>query len=127
MANYGMRLGVAFQLIDDVLDLSGSSDSIGKILGDDLAEGKPTMPLLIAMREGSSEQRELIRQAIQHGGLEQLPEVLKAVQATGALERVREIAQQESIAAFAAIAHMPNGAHLEALKMLAEFSVNRDY
>ncbi len=127
MAEYGMRLGVAFQLIDDVLDLSGSADSIGKNLGDDLAEGKPTMPLLIAMREGSAEQRELIRQAIQKGGLEQLPAVLQAVQATGALERVREIAQNEAKAAFAAIAHMPNSAHLEALKLLAEFAVNRDY
>lgn len=127
MAEYGVRLGVAFQLIDDVLDLSGSSETIGKNLGDDIAEGKPTLPLLIAMRDGNAEQRAVIRKAIEQGGLDDLPAVLDAVKSTGALARVREIATQEANAAYAAIAHLPNSVHLEALKLLAEFAVNRDF
>lgn len=127
MAEYGMRLGIAFQLIDDVLDLSGSSESIGKNLGDDLAEGKPTMPLLIAMRKGSPEQREIIRHAIQQGGIDALPEVLSAVKATKALESVKALAQQEASQAFAAIAHLPPSPHLQALKLLAEFAVERQF
>lgn len=127
MAEYGMRLGIAFQLIDDVLDLSGSSESIGKNLGDDLAEGKPTMPLLIAMRKGTPEQRETIRHAIQQGGIDALPEVLSAVKATKALDSVKALAQQEASQAFAAIAHMPLSPHLQALKLLAEFAVQRQF
>ncbi|MEY3651596.1 MAG: octaprenyl diphosphate synthase, partial [Pseudomonadota bacterium] len=86
MAEYGMRLGTAFQLIDDVLDLSGNSEDIGKNLGDDIAEGKPTLPLLYAMRHGDSKQNQLIRNAIEQGGLEDFSAIIQAVKQTGALD-----------------------------------------
>lgn len=127
MAEYGMRLGTAFQLIDDVLDFSGESSEIGKNLGDDLAEGKPTLPLLYAMRQGSAKQSQLIRNAIEQGGLDNLHEVVAAVRETGALEHVRQIAKQESDIACAAIGHLPNSNYHEALVELAAFAVSRTY
>jgi len=127
MAEYGMRLGTAFQLIDDVLDLSGDSQNIGKNLGDDLAEGKPTLPLLFAMRNGSAQQRAVIRHAIEQGGLDELPAVIKAVQETGALDHVRNIARNEADLACAAIASMPQSTHHQALISLAGFAVSRNF
>lgn len=127
MAEYGMRLGTAFQLIDDVLDFSGEASEIGKNLGDDLAEGKPTLPLLYAMRNGNQKQTELIRNAIEQGGLESLHEVVASVRETGALEHVRQLAKQESEIACAAIAHLPNSNYHEALVELAAFAVSRTY
>jgi len=127
MAEYGMRLGTAFQLIDDVLDLSGDSHDIGKNLGDDLAEGKPTLPLLFAMRNGTEAQRIVIRHAIEEGGLDELPAVIKAVQETGALEHVREIARKEADIACAAIADLPTSSHHQALISLADFAVTRTF
>lgn len=127
MAEYGMRLGTAFQLIDDVLDLSGESAEIGKNLGDDLAEGKPTMPLLIAMRRGNKTQQQLIRHAIEQGGLNDLPAVLEAVAATDALSEVRRMAQKEAEKGCAAIAHLPASTYLQALTELARFAVERSH
>lgn len=127
MAEYGMRLGTAFQLIDDVLDLSGDSNDIGKNLGDDIAEGKPTLPLLYAMRKGNENQRTLIRKAIEQGGLEDLSAVMQAVKETGALDYVREVAKKEATLACQAIAHLPQNAHLQAMVALAEFSVSRTF
>lgn len=127
MAQYGMHLGTAFQLIDDVLDLSGDSKAIGKNLGDDLSEGKPTLPLLFAMRNGNADQRAIIRHAIEHGGLDELPAVMHAVQQTGALEHVRAIARKESALGCAAIAHLPDSRHHQALVQLAGFAVDRDF
>lgn len=127
MAKYGMRLGTAFQLIDDVLDFSGDAGEIGKNLGDDLAEGKPTLPLLYAMRNGSPKQAQLIRHAIEHGGLENQQEVVDAVRETGALEHVRGIARLESEAACAAISHLPDSNYHKALVELAAFAVSRTY
>lgn len=127
MAEYGMRLGTAFQLIDDVLDLSGESEDIGKNLGDDIAEGKPTLPLLFAMRNGNEAQRNLIRHAIEQGGLEDLPAVIQAVKETGALDYVREVAKQEVTLACQAITHLPKTAQHQALIDLAEFAVARTY
>ena len=127
MAEYGMRLGTAFQLIDDVLDLSGDSHDIGKNLGDDLAEGKPTLPLLFAMRNGTEAQRIVIRHAIEEGGLDELPAVIKAVQETGALEHVRQIARKEADIACAAIADLPTSSHHQALISLADFAVTRTF
>lgn len=126
MAEYGMRLGTAFQLIDDVLDFSDNHD-VGKNLGDDLAEGKPTLPLLFAMRNGSQQQRETIRRAIIEGGLKELSHVLQAVHETGALDHVRQLARNEVEKGCAAIAHLPHSKHLDALLKLAEFAVTRDY
>ena len=127
MAEYGMRLGTAFQLIDDVLDLSGESEDIGKNLGDDIAEGKPTLPLLYAMRNGNEGQRQLIRNAIEQGGLEDLTAIMQAVKDTGALDYVREIAKQEAALACKAIAHLPKTAQYQSLIDLADFSVTRTF
>ncbi len=127
MACYGMHLGTAFQLIDDVLDFSGDAGEIGKNLGDDLAEGKPTLPLLYAMRNGTSEQAKLIRAAIEHGGLEHMDAVVTAVHATGALEHVRQLAKREADTACAAISHLPVSNYRQALVELASFAVSRTY
>jgi octaprenyl-diphosphate synthase len=118
LAEYGMRLGTAFQLIDDVLDLSGDVNQIGKNLGDDLAEGKPTLPLLVALHRGK---------AIQQGGLDELPAVLAAVKATNALNYVRDLAINEADIGCAAIAHLPESANKQALVDLATFAVKRDF
>ena len=127
LAQYGMRLGTAFQLIDDVLDLSGDVNQIGKNLGDDLAEGKPTLPLLIAMHRGNTAEATTIRNAIQHGGLDELPAVLAAVNNTDALNYVRNLAANEANIGCAAIAHLPNSASKQALLDLATFAVKRDF
>ena len=127
MAEYGMRLGTAFQLIDDVLDLSGDSTDIGKNLGDDIAEGKPTLPLLYAMRQGNDTQRTLIRKAIEQGGLEDFSAIIQAVKDTGALDYVRDVAKNEAELACKAIAHLPNNQYREAMVALAEFSVSRSF
>lgn len=124
---YGMHLGTAFQLIDDVLDLSGDAQAIGKNLGDDIAEGKPTLPLLYAMRHGTKQQAELIRTAIEHGGEHNIQNVIDAVQQTDALKHVRELAQQEAGLACQAIAHLADGPAKQRLIDLAEFSVERDF
>ena len=125
LAQYGMRLGTAFQLIDDVLDLSGDASQIGKNLGDDLSEGKPTLPLLIAMQRGSATEAATIRKAIQQGGLEELPAVLAAVKATDALNHVKKLAENEAKLGVAAIAHLPDSTNKQALIELAEFAVKR--
>lgn len=127
MAEYGMRLGTAFQLIDDVLDLSGNSEDIGKNLGDDIAEGKPTLPLLYAMRHGNAKQSQLIRHAIEQGGLEDFSAIIQAVEETGALDYVRNIAKQEAELACKAIQHLPSTPQHQALIQLAEFSVSRTF
>ena len=127
MAEYGMHLGTAFQLIDDVLDLSGDSSDIGKNLGDDIAEGKPTLPLLYAMRQGNDTQRTLIRKAIEQGGLEDFSAIIQAVKDTGALDYVRDVAKNEAELACQAIAQLPNNQYREAMLALAEFSVSRSF
>jgi len=127
MAAYGMHLGTAFQLIDDVLDLTGESGEIGKNLGDDLAEGKPTMPLLIAMRCGNPSQKQLIRHAIEQGGLEDLPAVLEALVATDALTEVRRMALKEAERGCTAVAHLPASIHRQTLMDLARFAVERTH
>lgn len=127
LSQYGMHIGTAFQLIDDVLDLSGNAQEIGKNLGDDLSEGKPTLPLLYAMRNGNADETKAIKFAIEHGGLEDLPAVLKAVERTGALEHVRTIARNEAELASTAIAHFTDSPYKQAMLTLAKFSVSRTY
>ena len=127
LAQYGMRLGTAFQLIDDVLDLSGDVNQIGKNLGDDLSEGKPTLPLLIAMQRGNAAEASTIRKTIQQGGLDELAAVLAAVKATDALDYVRDLAANEARIGCEAIAHLPYSANKQALIDLAEFAVKRDF
>ena len=127
LSKYGMHIGTAFQLIDDVLDLSGNALEIGKNLGDDLAEGKPTLPLLYAMRNGNANETAVIKQAIEHGGLDDLPAVLSAVERTGALQHVRKVAEKECELALAQIAHFVDSPYKRAMFTLAEFSVSRSY
>lgn len=127
MAAYGMHLGTAFQLIDDVLDYSGTTTEMGKNIGDDLAEGKPTLPLIYAMRRGSPVQALRVREAIEHGGLEELNPVLDAVRQTGALDYTRRQAEAEVRIACDAVRHLPRSNHLESLLELAAFAVERKF
>jgi octaprenyl-diphosphate synthase len=127
LASYGMHLGTAFQLIDDVLDLSGNVNQIGKNLGDDLSEGKPTLPLLIALNRGNAAQSATIRHAIAEGGLDDLTAVLDAVNATDALSYVRQLAEKEATIGCEAIASLPDSSYKTALINLAEFAVKRDF
>jgi octaprenyl-diphosphate synthase len=127
LALYGMKLGTAFQLVDDVLDLSGDVAKIGKNLGDDLSEGKPTLPLLYAMHKSTPEHAAIVRKAIQLGGLENLDAVLAAVKATNASEYVLDLAKSESEEGCAAIAHLPDSIYKKALMDLATFAVERSY
>jgi octaprenyl-diphosphate synthase len=125
LADYGMHVGTAFQLIDDVLDYSGKSAEIGKSLGDDLAEGKPTLPLIYAMRAGSEAQSALIKQAVLEGGREDFAAVLEAIRACGALDYARRAAEREAESATRALAPLPESEFKRSLIELASFSVNR--
>lgn len=127
MATYGMHLGTAFQLIDDVLDYSGDLSKTGKNVGDDLAEGKPTLPLIYAMQNSSPPETQAIRQAIQQGGVENLPMVLQALTSTRALDYVRHQAEAEALAAREAIYQLKPGPHRDSLLQLAEFAVTRSF
>jgi octaprenyl-diphosphate synthase len=122
LAQYGRHVGTAFQLVDDVLDYSGD---IGKSLGDDLAEGKPTLPLIYTMRRGTREQAELVRKAIAEGGREDFTRVLEAIRACGALDYARAAAQREAEAAARAIAALPGSEYKQSLLELASFFVTR--
>jgi octaprenyl-diphosphate synthase len=125
LADYGRRVGTAFQVIDDVLDYSGDEATIGKSLGDDLAEGKPTLPLIRAMRTGTPEQAAVVRRAIVDGGREDFPAVLGAIRACGALDYARDAARRESGAAALAIEPLPASDFRRSLLELASFSVTR--
>ncbi len=124
-ADYGRALGTAFQLVDDLLDYEGHTDELGKNVGDDLREGKPTLPLLVAMERSSPEERALIRQAIEHGEVQRLPDILAIVRRTGALQATREAAQQEADTARRVLAALPPTAAREALLDLCVRSVHR--
>ena len=127
MAAYGMHLGTAFQLTDDMLDYSGDYHDTGKNLGDDLAEGKPTLPLIYAMKTGSEEQATIVRNAIKQGGEGGLQAVLDVIQKTDALDYTRQKAEAESSMASAAISSLPNSNYKECLLQLATFAVARSY
>jgi octaprenyl-diphosphate synthase len=120
-----MHVGTAFQLIDDVLDYSGDEATIGKSLGDDLAEGKPTLPLIYAMRCGSGEQAALVRRAIREGGRDDFAGVHEAIRASGALDYAADAARREAAAAVSAIEPLPRSAFKDCLLELASFSVTR--
>lgn len=126
IAKYGMHLGTAFQLIDDVLDYSASAEEMGKNVGDDLAEGKPTLPLIYAMRHGSEAQRQLVRAAIEQGGLEHIDAVLEAIQTTGALDYTSEMARKEAALAVEKLADLPESDYKQALIALAHLAVERN-
>ena len=127
MANYGMHLGTAFQLVDDVLDYSSNPETMGKNIGDDLAEGKPTLPLIRAMSVGESQNTETIRQAILNGGRDNITQVMKAIESTDAIAYTAQKARQEADLALKMLENIPNSKYKDALINLAEFSVNRAY
>ena len=127
MAKYGMHLGTAFQLVDDVLDYSADEQQTGKHLGDDLAEGKPTLPLIYAMQHGSAEQAAVVRNAIEQGDVKKFADVLQIIRATGALDFTRQQAMREADAACAAIAGLADSKYKRCLLELAGFSVTRQF
>jgi octaprenyl-diphosphate synthase len=127
VAEYGSHLGTAFQLVDDVLDYSGDQAVIGKNVGDDLAEGKPTLPLIYAIEHGTREQALRVRRAIERGGRDDLAELIEAIRATGALDYARERARDESRRACSKLERLPNSKHRDYLLQLADFAVTRTY
>lgn len=134
LSAFGTHIGTAFQLIDDVLDYSGDVSETGKNVGDDLVEGKPTLPLIFAMREGTEAQRALIRRAIEQGDTGDetqqdatMEAVMSAIQATGAVDYAREAARAEAKLAADAISHLPNSVYRDALLQLCVFAVERKF
>lgn len=125
LADYGRHLGAAFQLIDDVLDYTASADELGKSIGDDLAEGKPTLPLIYAMQKGSLEQKQLVKRAIESEGILLLKEVTEVIQHTGAIDFTRQRAEYEAAKAKKALASITDSTYKNALIALADLAVNR--
>jgi len=126
-AKYGMHLGTAFQLIDDVLDYSADEAETGKHLGDDLAEGKPTLPLIHAMQHGTPVQAAVVRGAIEEGDVGKFAEVLEIIHATGALEFTRQQALRESEAACSAISALGDSKYKQCLLELSHFAASRQF
>ncbi|NQZ09266.1 MAG: octaprenyl diphosphate synthase [Algicola sp.] len=126
MRLYGMHLGTAFQLIDDVLDYSASSDDLGKNIGDDLSEGKPTLPLIHVINNGTEEQKQLVRDAIEHRtGMDNLDAIMDALKETKAFDYATKMAQLEAQRAIDAIGFLPESEHKQALTALARIAVER--
>lgn len=127
LAEYGSLLGTAFQLIDDALDYSAESATLGKNVGDDLAEGKPTMPFIHAMRESGSKARGILRQALAEEGLGKLEQVLEIIASTQAIEYTLDLARKVAGQAKSALEILPPSPEREALAFLADFSVERQF
>jgi octaprenyl-diphosphate synthase len=123
LALYGRHLGTAYQLVDDVLDYRSDPATRGKNIGDDLAEGKPTLPLIHALKRGTDSQKSVIRHAIENGGIEQLEEIIAAIDATGGLEYTTSLARAETDKALAALAPLPETPYKQALGAIARFAV----
>ena len=124
---YGRHLGIAFQLVDDALDYSAESEQLGKNVGDDLAEGKPTLPLIRAMQQGDEQQRQLLRSAIESGSIERLDDINRIITDTGALQYTLDQAQAQAAAARDALADFDDNEYRQALMFLADYAVARSY
>lgn len=124
-ATYGQTVGTAFQIIDDILDYEGTSEEMGKNVGDDLREGKPTLPLIIAMQKGTPEQRDLVRNAIINGDADHLDDIVQAVHATGGIDVSRQTAIEEASRGCKALAILPDNEYKRALIDFAMASVHR--
>jgi octaprenyl-diphosphate synthase len=127
VASYGRHLGTAYQLIDDVLDYSSSAETLGKNIGDDLSEGKPTLPLLYAMEHSDQQNSMIIRDAIRSGGIDKIDQVLEAIEQTGAISYTAQRANEEAEKAINAIAKLPDSNYKQALITLAKFAVERTH
>ena len=125
LARYGRHLGTAFQLVDDALDYSASLEELGKNIGDDLAEGKPTLPLLYAMWKGTDAEAAIVREAIEKGGLEQIEAISAAIESTGAITYTFALAEAEAAKAKEALSGLPPSPYTDALRTLASFAVHR--
>lgn len=125
--DYGLHLGNAFQLIDDALDYCSDAKTIGKNIGDDLADGKITLPLIHVLAKGTPTQQACVKDSLQQGTLEHLPEILQAIAETEAIEYTRHIANTEADLAITALHALPNSAYKEALAELARYAVNRQH
>jgi octaprenyl-diphosphate synthase len=127
LSDYGLHLGIAFQLVDDALDYSSSNETLGKNVGDDLAEGKPTLPLIRAIAVGGPQQRDTIRKTIEEGGRDQIDAILKAIESTNAIAYTAALAQQHAQKAKEVLNALPASPYVEALRSLADFAVSRTY
>ena len=127
LRGYGNALGIAFQLVDDVLDYNGDAQAMGKNVGDDLAEGKPTLPLIYTMREGTAEQAALVRKAIQKGGIDDIEAIQQAVRDCGGLEYTSRLAREQSEEAVRLLQSLPPSIYRDSLEQLALFAVERAY
>jgi len=127
LRRYGMELGYAFQIADDLLDYVSDADTLGKNIGDDLAEGKPTLPLIYALQKANPEQAQSLRHAIEHGGLDSLERIIAAIRDSGALDRTHERAVHHAHAARDALEALPASKYRDALAALADYSVQRSY
>lgn len=127
LRRYGDALGIAFQLVDDLLDYNGDAEAMGKNVGDDLAEGKPTLPLIYTMREGTPEQASLVRKAIQKGGTDDIAVIREAVESSGALDYTANLARQHADEAISLLQALPPSVYRDALEQLARFAVDRQF
>jgi len=127
MVRYGRHLGTAFQLVDDSLDYSANQAELGKNIGDDLAEGKPTLPLIYAIGHSSPDDTARLRQAVEHGGLDDLALVSRAIESSGGLEYTARLARREADLAIDALGRLPESAFTGSLRALADFAVGRSY
>jgi octaprenyl-diphosphate synthase len=127
MISYGRALGTAFQVADDVLDYTGDGKTLGKNVGDDLSEGKPTLPLILCRRHLEGEQRRLVDDAIRHGNIDRLDLIVELIETSGALRRARQRARAFAAAARDAIEAFENTEWTQAMRDLADYSINRDF
>ena len=125
LRRFGLHVGTAFQLIDDVLDYEGDSETLGKNVGDDLAEGKPTLPLIYAMQNGSEEDASLISNSLKTGGLESLDRIIVIVKESGGLGYTRQLAEEQANKAIACLEELPESSYRTALDSMARFSLQR--
>lgn len=125
LATYGQALGTAFQIIDDVLDYEGDASELGKNLGDDLREGKTTLPIICALQHASEADRSRLHQAITHGEIDSLSELVAIIQHSGGLAQARQLASQEAQRALDAIADLPDNAHTQVMRALATSLLSR--
>lgn len=125
LRNYGKHLGLAFQLVDDALDYTGDAEAMGKNVGDDLAEGKPTLPLIYAMTNTAETEKQVVRQAIRKGGLEELPKILEIVQASGAIDYTMAQAREQAVLAKQCLAAIGESPYRTALDLLTDLAVER--
>lgn len=127
LASYGLHVGQAFQLVDDALDYTSDAQTLGKNIGDDLADGKATLPLLHALKHGTPHQQQCIRDSLSQGNRTAFPEILEAITATNAIEHTLNVAKQEVEHAITALACLPESVYKEALRDIAYYALHRDH